>query len=460
MDFLHNQRLHALASASNLDLSSPSVLNVPVRPVKTYQDRRRADMNHLLVRVLYSTTIVMNVRVTGDPTIFGNLTPAREVIESVKKTVDCGKCNGYAPSSGTVAARQAVADYSSTDKVRVDWQDVILCSGCSTSLDLCISVIANPGENILIPRPGFALYRTLAEGLGIKVKMYNLRPENRWEVDLDHLESQIDGNTRAIVVNNPSNPCGSVYSKRHLREILDVASRNCVPIIADEIYEHLVFAGEEYFAMASLPSDVPILSCSGLTKRFLIPGWRVGWIVIHDKNGIFEKEVKPGLMRLTQRTLGCNTIVQGAIPEILKYTPTDFYNSTIKTLQRNATVVYKKLSEIPGLKPVMPQGAMYLMIGIDMSYFPDIQNDHRFVELMVTEESVFCLPGKCFDYPNYVRITLSPPEEILREACERIALFCARHYKAPSKRSERKASCRDVTAPDSPASELSGRNLA
>lgn len=111
----------------------------------------------------------------GDPTIFGNLVPPREVSDSVKKVIENGKSNGYAPSTGTVQAKQAVADYSSSNKLSVDWKDVILCSGCSTALDLCISVIANPGENILIPRPGFSLYRTLAEGLGIIAKPYNLR---------------------------------------------------------------------------------------------------------------------------------------------------------------------------------------------------------------------------------------------------------------------------------------------
>ena len=110
----------------------------------------------------------------GDPTVFGNLTPPQEAIEAVKKSIECGKYNGYAASSGYMDARQAVAEYSSSDKLTVEAKDVILCSGCSSALDLCISVLANPGQNILIPRPGFSIYRTLAEGLGIKVKSYNL----------------------------------------------------------------------------------------------------------------------------------------------------------------------------------------------------------------------------------------------------------------------------------------------
>ena len=200
-------------------------------------------------------------------------------------------------------------------------QDIVLCSGCSCALDLCISVLANPGQNILVPRPGFPLYRTLAEGLGIRTKFYDLnvtyfkkhknkfklpfifiatyiyywftnQPECGWEVDLEHLESQIDDQTAAIVLNNPSNPCGSVYSRSHLNAILQVAERNYVPIIADEIYDYFVceiykrnqfnsfiriksmiiflqvFPGHQFYPLASLTNQVPILTCGGLTKRF------------------------------------------------------------------------------------------------------------------------------------------------------------------------------------------------
>ncbi|CAG5133418.1 unnamed protein product, partial [Candidula unifasciata] len=174
----------------------------------------------------------------GDPTTFGNL-PISEicekaVIESVKKRT----FNGYAPSVGYEFARQAVAEYVSTPTSRVEAKDIILVSGCSGALDLCISCLAEPGQNILIPRPGFSLYKTLAESLGIHVRHYDLLPEKSWEVDLEHLESLIDDDTAAVVVCNPSNPCGSVYSKEHLLQIIDTVGRNRVPIIADEIYEH------------------------------------------------------------------------------------------------------------------------------------------------------------------------------------------------------------------------------
>lgn len=152
-------------------------------------------------------------------------------------------------------------------------------------------------------------------------------------MDLESLESQIDENTAAIVVNNPSNPCGSVYTREHLKDIIDVASRNRVPIIADEIYEHFVFSDHEFTALSSLSKDVPVLTCSGVTKRFLVPGWRLGWVIIHDRHNIFGKEVRNGLLSMSTRILGPNTLMQKALPRILKETPQSFFDETIRFIE-------------------------------------------------------------------------------------------------------------------------------
>lgn len=363
----------------------------------------------------------------GDPTVFGNLKPAKEITEALVESIQSFKYNGYAPSTGIVEARAAVAKYCSVPGLELEAKDIVLCSGCSCALDLCITALCSPGQNILVPRPGFPLYRTLAEGLSIKTKHYDLMPEKNWEVNLAMLEDTIDENTAAIVINNPSNPCGSVYSAQHLRAILDVASRNKVPIIADEIYDHFVFEGQEYQSVASLTKDVPVLSCGGLTKRFLVPGWRMGWIAICDRGNVLEKEVRKGLHSLSQRIIGTNTLVQGALPTILSTTPKAFFADTIAHIQANAQLCYAMFKAVPGLHPIMPQGAMYMMVGVDMACFP-CSDDLQFVEQMISEESVFCLPGKCFNYPNYVRVVLTVPEVQLREACARIADFCKRHY--------------------------------
>lgn len=363
---------------------------------------------------------------SGDPTTFGNLNPPEVVLQAVRESVEVHTSRGYAPSSGHLEAKRAVAEYSAHQGV-VKPEDVILCSGCSHAIELAVSVLADSGQNILVPRPGFMIYKTLAIGLGIGIKYYNLLPNKQWKVDLESLEKQIDENTAAIVVINPSNPCGSVYNKKHLCEIIDVASRNKVPIIADEIYEHFVFSNHEYVSMSSLSHDVPILTCGGLTKRFLVPGWRMGWVIIHDRHGIFSKEVRKGLANVSTRILGPNTIIQRALPSILKNTPQYFFEDVIKFIENNAKLAYDLLGRTPGLAPIMPQGAMYMMIEIKMQLFPQFKSELQFVEQMVSEQSVFCLPGKCFEFPNYMRIVLTVPADILKEACNRIMVFCCQH---------------------------------
>lgn len=268
----------------------------------------------------------------GDPTIFGNLRAADETSQAVWDAIASGKHNGYTHSAGMPCAREAVAQYVSPHQGEVTSNDVILTSGCSSALDLCISALAEQGQNILIPRPGFSIYRTLAQAHGIEIRSYNLLPQKRWEIDLEQLEQSIDENTAAIVLTNPSNPCGNVFSAAHLTAAIELCEKYRIPIIADEIYEHFVFPGVECRAISALSTNVPVLSCGGLTKRFLVPGWRMGWIVIHDRNNVFD-DIRKALFKLTTRTIGSNTLIQAALPDILTKTPQSFFDGVCMTLK-------------------------------------------------------------------------------------------------------------------------------
>ncbi|CAO3630766.1 unnamed protein product [Mucor hiemalis] len=242
------------------------------------------------------------------------------------------------------------------------------------------------------------------------------------------MESLIDEKTSAILVNNPSNPCGSVYSREHLQAILAVAEKHHVPVIADEIYCDLVFEGNKFYPMATLTSTVPILSVGGLAKKWLVPGWRVGWILIHDRNGVFA-QINEGLHQLAQIILGPNSLIQAALPDILEKTPASFYQETIKQLEDNVALSIREVSKINGLVPVNPQGAMYMMVGIEIEKFKDIKSGVEFSAKLLDEENVVCLPGECFTYPNYVRFVITPTIDRLEEAYKRMAEFCARHLK-------------------------------
>lgn len=191
-------------------------------------------------------------------------------------------------------------------------------SGASHALDLCIALLGGHGKNMLMPKPGFPLYKTLCASYGVETRSYNLMPDNGWEVDVCHMQSLIDNNTVAIIYNNPSNPCGSVFSRTHILEILQVAQKNCIAIIADEIYENMVFPGEEFLPVASLTTEVPVLSCRGTTKRFLIPGMRLGWITVHDRKDRFGEPVCPivqCLLDLRPLTFCCRCFKDSQWPE-------------------------------------------------------------------------------------------------------------------------------------------------
>jgi tyrosine aminotransferase len=157
----------------------------------------------------------------GDPTVFGNFKIDPICNESVANALHSYKANGYPPSMGYQFARESIAKkYSVPGSAPLTIQDVIIASGCSDALNLAIGVLCNEGQNILLPAPGFSLYETLATSKGVVPKFYRLLPEKNWEIDLDHLESLVDDKTACILVNNPSNPCGSNYSKEHLLKIL------------------------------------------------------------------------------------------------------------------------------------------------------------------------------------------------------------------------------------------------
>jgi len=364
----------------------------------------------------------------GDPTKYGNLRTHHSVISALVLSVHSNGFNGYPHSCGYPESRSAVAQYASHPTSPLTEDDVIITSGCSGALEMCFSGLANEGDNVLLPNPGFSLYQTICDSRGIQIRSYRLLPEKGWEADLSHMESLIDGKTRAILVNNPSNPCGSVYSREHLQAIVDLAERYHLPIIADEIYADMVFDEKTrpFVPVASLTKTAPVLAVGGLAKRFLVPGWRVGWILIHDKNGCFQK-VKAGLIALSTLILGANSLVQSILPTILHETPQEFFRDTMELLYSNTVFLYSRLQEITGLNPIMPDGAMYLMFGIDVKAFKGIEDDVDFSRQLLEEQSLVVLPGEVFGMRFFARLVVCAPMKVLSEACDRIAEFCAAH---------------------------------
>jgi len=370
----------------------------------------------------------------GDPTAFGNLSAPNVLNETLVKLLHEKAHNGYGASPGLQPARVAIATRYSSPSCKYSPNDVIIASGCSGALEIAINGMVNEGDNILVPRPGFPLYQVLAESQGAEVKFYDLLPEKNWQADVAQLEALIDSRTRGIVINNPSNPCGSVYPKDHLLDLIGVAEQHKVPIIADEIYGEMTFDGFDFFPIAELSTTVPVITVGGLAKQFVVPGWRVGWLMFYDPIGVLS-ELREGFNRLTQLIVGANTLIQGALPQVLTPTEGTVEAASLKeeerhymqTLQKNALYTYERLSKVVGLRPVTPQGAMYVMVGFDPTILTDIADDADFTDKLLSEEAVFVLPGQCFCTPNFFRVVFSGPHDTLCDAFDRIEAFCKRH---------------------------------
>src|SRR5271154_5943988 len=213
----------------------------------------------------------------GDPLNFDFHTPAH-MIEAVYQAMRNGK-NGYSPSSGIKQALEAIRGEAARKGI-IRIQDVFVTSGVSETVDICLTALLNPGENLLTPWPDYPLYSAVLAKIDIGLNPYYLKEENGWQPDFDDIKRKITPRTRGIVLINPNNPTGSVCSRDMLEQIAELARRHNLVIFADEIYDKLILDDDECVSMASVAPDVPVVTFGGLSKNYLAPGWRIGWGIV------------------------------------------------------------------------------------------------------------------------------------------------------------------------------------
>jgi tyrosine aminotransferase len=196
----------------------------------------------------------------------------------------------HSASTTTTTTTTTTGNTATTGTFHVTADNVIMANGCSGALELAFTALLDPGSILLVPKPGFPLYQVIAESHGATVVHYRLLPDQQWECDLEHLEElllEYGDRVRGILVNNPGNPAGSVFGKRHLQELVRFCDGHRLPIVADEIYGDLTFGSNVFYPLAQVAAEagghVPVITASGVGKQYLIPGWRVGWIVFQDK---------------------------------------------------------------------------------------------------------------------------------------------------------------------------------
>jgi alanine-synthesizing transaminase len=352
----------------------------------------------------------------GDPLRFDFSTPSH-VVEAVVKAMHDGH-NGYAPSLGIDEAMEAVRAEAERKGI-LNIQSVFITQGVSEAVDLCLTALVNPGENVLTPCPEYPLYSAILAKLDAKLNAYSLDEENDWQPDLQDLEQRVTPQTRGIVVINPNNPTGAVYSRRNLEAIVNLARRHNLVVFADEIYDKLMLDGDPYIPLASLAPDLPVVTFNGLSKAYLVPGWRVGWVVVSGPARIVTSYVE-GIHKLLRARLSANCPEQYAVRPALEG-PQDHLAEVIAKLRSRRDVTMAFCNSTPRLSCVRPRGAFYAFPRLNI-----VESDEGFVRRLLMEKQVLVVHGSGFGQApgtRHFRIVFLPDETTLNHAYHALAAF-------------------------------------
>jgi alanine-synthesizing transaminase len=357
----------------------------------------------------------------GDPCKFDFAVPDH-LIEAVIGAMAKGR-NGYVPSQGIDEAREAVARHMASHKgFSPGACDVLITSGASEAIELCLTALLNPGENVLIPAPGYPLYEGVLRKIGAAINHYYLDERRGWHPDIEDMCSRIDGKTKGIVIINPNNPTGALYDKALLEEIIALARRKNLVLFSDEIYDKLVYEGT-HISPASLCSDVPIVTFNGLSKSYLVPGWRVGWMIFSNLPA--SSAYRQCVSKLADARLCAPGPVQYAVKAALEG-PQDHIALTLEKLRRRAEITCRRLNAIPEITCIAPRAAFYAMAVLKPGIFA---SDEDFVLKLLEETGVLFVHGSGFGSRQGLqsfRVVFLPQDEILEQAFDLLEEFMAR----------------------------------
>ena len=358
----------------------------------------------------------------GDPINFDFQTPAH-LIEAVYKAMKDGK-NGYASSPGIKEALDAIRGEAARKGI-TSVQDVFVTSGVSETVDICLTALLNPGDNLLTPSPDYPLYSAVLAKLGIELNTYALNEDDGWQPDLIDVHKKIGPRTRGIVLINPNNPTGAVCSRRMLETIAELARRNNLVIFADEIYDKLILDDDSHISLAAVAPDVPIVTFGGLSKNYLAPGWRIGWGIVSGEAAAVKPYVE-GIGRLLRSRLCANHPEQYAIKAALEG-PQDHLKEVTAKLRARRDLTMKWCGSTQRVSCVSPKGAFYAFPRLDIP-----EDDSVFVKELLIQKHVLVVHGSGFGQKpgtKHFRIVFLPDEQTLSTAYSAIAEFMKARYK-------------------------------
>jgi alanine-synthesizing transaminase len=323
----------------------------------------------------------------GDPNQFGFLTPPH-LIAAVDKAMRDGH-NGYTASAGIVEAREAAAADFVSRGVNVSADRVLITSGTSEGIELALTAIVDEGEEVLVPSPTYPLYTAVLAKIGARPAYYRTDHNNDWLPDLDHIKSLITNKTRALVVIDPNNPTGAIYPDAVRKDLMALAESHGLVILADEVYGDLSYDGAVP-AYGSLDNDAPIISYSSLSKAYLAPGWRAGWMAVGSSPRL--DAALAAIKKLADGRLCSPGPMQYAVTAAL--TGDRSHQVTFRQqLRERAELTTQRMNAIPGISCVAPKSAFYAMPKVEL---PPGKTDADYVLGLLRTKGILCVYGSGF----------------------------------------------------------------
>ena len=360
----------------------------------------------------------------GDPLAYPGLPTPNHMIDAYHKAL-IDQQNGYSPAYGISELRDAIAE-DENNKQNGGWNcaadNVYICHGVTEALQVIFAAFLNKDDEVLAPGPHYPPYMAYPQLFSGKTVEYRLDPDNDWSIDFEDLESKMNDRVKLLVLINPNNPTGNVISKEELDKIIDLASKwqNCT-IISDEIYDRLNFNGNHY-STASRSTDVPVITLNGVSKVYYAPGWRIGYMALHDPSNKLS-DIKDGLERLLRSRLCASTPAQYGYLAGLKGDDS-WMQDYLTTVRKHNDLCLEQIYTIDGISVQAPQGAFYMFVRITHDYWKD--RDKEFVLKLLHDKHVLLVHGSGFSKEygkGHFRMVFLPSEKILKDALMRINQF-------------------------------------
>ncbi len=335
--------------------------------------------------------------------------------------------SGYSDSKGIFSARKAVMHYTQQQGVAgVTLDDIYLGNGASELITMATNALLDDGDELLVPSPDYPLWTAAVSLSGGKPVHYVCKEDDGWMPDLDDIRAKITPRTKGLVVINPNNPTGALYSDELLKGLVQIAREHHLVLLADEVYDKVLYEGVTHTALASLSTDVLTITFNSLSKSYRACGYRAGWMVISGDKSVARDYIE-GVNMLANMKLGSNVPGQYAIQTALGGYQS--INDLVKEggrLRRQRDLAYELITAIPGVTCVKPQAALYMFPRLDPAMYP-IADDRQFFMEVLKATRVMLVQGSGFNYPDqqHFRIVFLPHEDDLREAIERLAKFLA-----------------------------------